>query len=235
MRFSPAANFPLALHSISRFQDLRMPCSRPITGGGFCAERVEGFHAVTTSALPLRQTDGHPMTLQLFKSVIDGLPYDYAQAVETHRQALLAHRFIGDAAPTAVALVEQAVRRVPREGAADDFVADYVIVDDTPPVPEVSDAERRQALVATVRQAEREASDAVIGPGKLRLLNLETSLVYGKPEDRRTPADDATLASYHAVRARLSAIEHHGATLEAQIDDLVPEQFDTWWLVPFPE
>jgi hypothetical protein len=63
------------------------------------------------------------MTFQIAKSVINGLPYSYADAVETFRQAKLAHRFTGDVAPSAPAIIEHAVRRVPRDGQADDFVA----------------------------------------------------------------------------------------------------------------
>src|SRR3984893_8130459 len=94
------------------------------------------------------------MTFQIAKSVIDGLPYSYADAVEAFRQAKLAHRFTGDVAPSAPAIIEQAVRRVPRDGQADDFVADYAIVDDIP-VPAL--AERKQALAAAIRNAEAAA------------------------------------------------------------------------------
>jgi len=178
------------------------------------------------------------MTYQIFKSVVDGflLGYrvDYAAAVEAHRQALLAHRFTGDAAPTAPALIENAVRRVHRDGEADDFVSDFEIVDDTPPEPVVTDADRKAALVAKVRMAEREACDAVIPPGKLRLLNLEAGLVFSKPDDQRSAAENATLASYRAVQDRIAAINLHGARLEAELDDLTPEQYGTWTQAPFP-
>jgi hypothetical protein len=48
------------------------------------------------------------MTFQLARSVIDGLPYNYAEEVEKFRQAKLAHRFTGDVAPSAPAIIEQA-------------------------------------------------------------------------------------------------------------------------------
>ena len=56
------------------------------------------------------------MTLKIAKSVVDAQFGDFVAEVEAHRQALLAHRFTGDAAPTAPAPVEQAVRRLQRDG-----------------------------------------------------------------------------------------------------------------------
>jgi hypothetical protein len=168
------------------------------------------------------------MTFQIFKSVVDALPYNYADEIEKHRQALLAHRFIGDAAPTAPAMIEQAVRRVQSDGQADDFIADYTIIDDTPPVHEPSEAERRQMLIAAVRQAEQQASHAVIGPGKLRRLGLDVSRTLAKVEADRTDNDKAALATFAGVQARLDAVHYHAATLEAQIDDLTPDQLGNW-------
>ena len=174
------------------------------------------------------------MPLHVPKSVIDTLPYPFTEAVERHRQALLAHRFTGDAAPTAAALVEQAVRRVQHAGEADDFVADYTVVDDTAHVPPPTDAERRQHLVAAVRQSERSAADAVIGPGQLRRLHLDVARSLNKPPSERSAADDAMLAAFTTVQARLEAVQYHAATLEAQIDDLLPGQLATWTAEPFP-
>jgi hypothetical protein len=52
------------------------------------------------------------MTLKLKKSQVDALPFDFEQAVRDFIAAKEAHRFTGDAAPSADALVEAAVRRV---------------------------------------------------------------------------------------------------------------------------
>ncbi len=174
------------------------------------------------------------MTLKVFKSVIEGLPYDYAQEVEAHRQALLAHRFVGDAAPSAPALIEQAVRRVQTVGEPDDFVADYTVFDDTPPEQVPTDAERKQALITRVRLAERDASEAIIGPGKLRLMTMDMTRVFAKPEADRSENENAVLAAYASVQARLDAVHYHAATLEAQIDDLAPEGYAQWSPSSFP-
>jgi hypothetical protein len=74
------------------------------------------------------------MTLKLKKSQVDALPFDFEQAVRDFIAAKEAHRFTGDAAPSADALVEAAVRRVQypiEDEKPDDFVADYEIEDDT--------------------------------------------------------------------------------------------------------
>lgn len=161
------------------------------------------------------------MTLQIAKSVIGDM--DYPAAVEAYRQALLAHRFTGNAAPTAHPLVEQAVRRIQyaiEDGKPDDFIADYEIVDDTPPPP--GDVERKAVLVSKIMEAQRLAVDAVMPAGKLRLLTLQ--------------ANDAKIlvSQFEAVQQKLAAIEYHGATLEAAIDDLTADQYDTWQMKPFP-
>ncbi len=53
----------------------------------------------------VRQRHEVNMTLKIAKSVVETSFGDFAAAVEAHRQALLAHRFTGDAAPTAPAPV----------------------------------------------------------------------------------------------------------------------------------
>lgn len=53
------------------------------------------------------------MTFRIARSVMNRLPYSHADEVEKFRQAKLAHRFTGDAAPSAPAIIDHAVRRVP--------------------------------------------------------------------------------------------------------------------------
>jgi hypothetical protein len=48
------------------------------------------------------------MAFQIARSVISGLPPPYADAAESFRQARLKHRFTGDVAPSAPAIIEQA-------------------------------------------------------------------------------------------------------------------------------
>src|SRR3954449_344219 len=105
------------------------------------------------------------MTFQIARSVINGLGYDYAAAVEAFRQAKLEHRFTGDIAPSAPAIIENAVLRVPVPGHADDFVTDFDVIEHLP-LPTL--AERKQALVGTIRTLEAAALAKIISPARER-------------------------------------------------------------------
>jgi hypothetical protein len=103
---------------------------------------------------PCREIEMTTHDIPNCKSVANKLPYNYGDAVEKFRHAKLAHHFPGDVAPSAPAVIESAVRRVQTEGHADDFVADYAIIDDIP-VPTL--AERKAGLAMTIRNAETAA------------------------------------------------------------------------------
>lgn len=176
------------------------------------------------------------MTFQIAKSTLLALPFDYPNAVEAFRQAKLAHRFTGDIGPAAPAIIENAVRRVPVEGQADDFVLDYEIIDDLPPPPPPPTLdERKAALVATVRAAEAAALATVISPARERLLYLDLAAVYSKPEAERTDADKALHARIADVTARKSAIQRQAVLQEIEIEDLTAATIEGWTPAPFPE
>ena len=108
------------------------------------------------------------------------------------------------------------MRRVPIEGQADDFVADYEIVEDMP-LPTLDD--RKQALTAAIRGAETTALTKIISPARERLMGLDLNAVYAKPEAARSDADRALLARAAEVAVRKQAVQRHGAELEAAIED----------------
>jgi hypothetical protein len=170
------------------------------------------------------------MTFQIAKSVINGLPYNYAQAVEAFRQAKLEHRFTGDIAPSAPAIIEHAVSRVPIPGQADDFVADYEVIND---LPEPTLAERKQALTATIRAMEAAALARIISPARERLMGLDINTVYLTPEAERTDAGRALLGRMTQLAARKEVVYRHSANLEVAVEELtdatingfVPEAF----------
>jgi hypothetical protein len=172
------------------------------------------------------------MTFQIAKSVLNALSYSYADEVEKFRQAKLAHRFTGDIAPSAPAIIEHAVRRVPREGEADDFVADYEVIDD---VAAPTLAERKAALLGKIRTAEAAASARIISPGRERLMGLDLNAVYAKPEADRSDADRALLATSADIAVRKQAIQRHGAALEVEVEDLTDAAMDGWTMRPFPD
>ncbi|MGM4967420.1 hypothetical protein AB7714_28260 [Tardiphaga sp. 1201_B9_N1_1] len=181
------------------------------------------------------------MTFQIAKSAIDRLPYVFEDEVKAFIAAKEAHRTGSGAAPTSYPDVEAAVRlvRYPiTEGESerpDDFVADFEIVDDTPPPPtSPTPAEKRVQLLNSVRTAQAEAAAKVISPARARLLSLDMSRVYAKQEENRTPADDAAMAQHAAIQSRLNALNYHTATLEVQIEDLADDQLDGWQMTAFP-
>lgn len=135
--------------------------------------------------------------------------------------------------PVTVPLVDRAIRRP-------DFVPDYEIVDDTPEPPPPPTPEERLAAArlwkrSELGQAEAEAANAVVSPGKVRLFSLTEADIRSKPEKSRSKKDEAFLKEQEARGARLAAIYRHGAELEAQIEDLDEEALKTWQPAPFPE
>jgi hypothetical protein len=171
------------------------------------------------------------MTFQIARSVIDGLPYNYADAVERFRQAKLAHRFTGDVAPSAPALIENAVRRVQTAGQADDFITDYAVIEDIP-VPTL--AERKQALTTAIRGAEAAALAKLISPARERLMGLDLNAVYAKPEAMRSDADRALLAQAAGIAARKELVHRHSANQEIAVEELTDATIDGWAPAPFP-
>jgi hypothetical protein len=172
------------------------------------------------------------MAFQIAKSILNTLPYNYADEVEKFRQAKLAHRFTGDIAPSAPAIIEHAVRRVPRDGQADDFVADYEVIDDVP-VPTL--AGRKAVLLGKIRTAEAAAMARIISPGRERLMGLDLNAVYAKPEAARGDADRALLAKSTDIAARKQAIQRCGAALEVEVEDLTEATIGGWIMRPFPD
>lgn len=171
------------------------------------------------------------MTFQIARSVINGLPYSYADTVEKFRQAKLEHRFTGDVAPSAPAIIEQAVRRVPVQGQADDFVADYEIIEDIT-VPTLTD--KKAALVGAIRTMEATALATIISPGRERLMGFDLNAVYAKPEAARSDADRALLAKAADIAARKQVLQRHGAELEVAVEELTDASIDGWQPTGFP-
>lgn len=172
------------------------------------------------------------MTFKINKSVIDGLGFDYAAAVEEFRQAKLAHRFTGDIAPSAPAVIEHAVRRVPVEGQADDFVTDYEVVDDSPPPPTLQ--ERKARLVDEVRAAEFRSLLNIISPARERLLHLDYAAGQTSNDPALSGEQSARAAKIADIADRKQAVQRHAALLEIEVEDLTEADIDGWVPKPFP-
>jgi hypothetical protein len=197
------------------------------------------------------------MTLKLSLSQVKSMPFDFEAAVQDFIGAKKHHQSTdGEPAPSARhQMVEAAVKRVPGSidpPRPDDFVADYEIVDDTPPQPSLD--QRKAVLVAALGTAANAAIAAVIPPLKRRLWDLEQhriavllngakleSVKDETPEARRAralatlSADD--LAHYLAHEARnkkIDAIVYQVAKAESAIHDLTEETLPTWKPPAFP-
>lgn len=158
--------------------------------------------------------------MQILKSQIgDG---DFAAAVEQYRQAMLDHRFTqGEPAPTAHPLVEACVKRVPVEGEADDFVADYEIVDDTPPPPPEPTAEERKATAIMKSRQQEQADIAAIMPaGKLRLFQMDVNAAMVVPEANRSGYQIELLQRWAEYQDQVRQVQYEGAKREAAIEDM---------------
>jgi hypothetical protein len=123
------------------------------------------------------------------------------------------------------------VSRVQTPGQADDFVADYEILEDIP-VPTL--AERKQALVAAIRALETAALANIISPARERLMGLDVNAVYVKPEAERSDADRALLARLSQLAARKEIVHRHSAGLEIAVEELTEATIGGWTAKEFP-
>ncbi len=97
------------------------------------------------------------MTAKIPLSQIKAMP-DFEARVAAFIQAKKDHLItIGEPSPTEDRLVESAVRRVPGDGhvTPDDFVADYTVVDDTPPADPAPTLDQRKAWALDAAMIEK--------------------------------------------------------------------------------
>ena len=201
------------------------------------------------------------MTIRIALSKIKALPFDFDAAVKEFIEAKKKHRTtVGEPSPNAPHLfVEAAVRRVPgsiEEQRPDDFVADYEVVDDTPPEPpKPSLDQRKMALAAQVGTAANAAVAKIIPPLKHRLWEHEYARVQADMakvkiieneslDDWRaraivaikktSAADFASFTAHDERKKKIAAVHYHVALCESQIHDLTEETIDAWSPAPFP-
>ena len=168
---------------------------------------------------------------------IAGSAEAFHAAVWAHRAALEAHRLgpPGEAAPFAPALLDALVERVPdinpivAERQADRFVvADFEIVDDTPPPPTL--AERKAALLHALQLAAQAAREAIISPARLQLLNFDVADALAVSEDNRAPAQVAAIGLWTAYNLRCGEIARNAARAAVAIEDLTEATIDGYKL-----
>lgn len=114
----------------------------------------------------------------------------------------------------------------------DDFVPNYVLIDDTPPPPSLD--ERKAELASNwARQAENIVNE-VSPPLKRGLWALQRADAGKVPEELRTPEQKAAIAQADARSAKVHAVQRHLAQLHSDIHDLTAETIDAWKPAPFP-
>lgn len=197
------------------------------------------------------------MPLKIALSHVKAMPFDFEAEVEKYRQARVHHQTTeGEGAPSAPdVMVERAVKRVPREGVPDDFVADYEIVNDTPPVRVPTLDERKAVLAGAVNTKANELIAAIAPPLKRRFWAIEHQRIQGEMQkvakkenepldvwrDRAlgiikatVPADCDHVLAEEARHKKIAAISRHAAVCESDIHDLTEETIGGWSMPPFP-
>ena len=176
------------------------------------------------------------MTAVFALSQMKTLLFDFEAEVRNFIQAKKDHLTTeGVPAPTTHHFVEAAVRRIPGTvNQPDDFVADYTIVDDTPPAPTLD--ERKSALAAQVNADAAALLNQIAPPLKQRLFQFQVNDASRRaPLGTQTDADKAIIAESIARQEKIDAVYRHVAELESQIHDLTDETIDGWKAAPFPE
>jgi hypothetical protein len=130
--------------------------------------------------------------------------------------------------PTAHSLVEACVERRVRKNAADTYVANYEIVDDTKKESDIPLPQRKELCLHRLRMAEFNAREKVLPQLKIRLMNLIWGESLAKAECDRLGSDLDNIVDHERVKAAFDKINKLGAVTEAGIHDLTEETVDSW-------
>lgn len=135
----------------------------------------------------------------------------------------------GEARPIHDQLVEACIVRVQREGQADDFVADYEIIDDTPPPPPPPTLQQRKdRLINEILLKETKLLNAAWPVGKRRLDNFKAQEVLKKKPEAHTPDEKLFLADLTAKQDKVNDISYRTSVLTSAIEDLTEETIGSW-------
>jgi len=172
--------------------------------------------------------------LELTKSQIDALPFEFGGAVDKFIHDLEEHRkTTGEAAPIAPhPLVEAAVARVQypvKAGKPDDFVRNFTILDDT-----LSLDDRKVMLANSLTQKANAAAKVVMPPLKQRLWEFEYLDASAIDPKKRNAGQKAVIAAHDVRIAKVQAIHRHLAKLHSEIHDLTDATIDGYKAAPFP-
>lgn len=157
----------------------------------------------------------------------------FENAVQDYINTLHAFNMVvGKPRPAAIhPLVERAIKRIQEPGRPDRYVADYEIIDDTPPPPSLED--KKNKLMSELRQAESVSMNEILPHRKVRLLNLKHAAAVAVDETERTiqhNEDIAHMANIKEIYDRFSLI---AAQAESDIEDLTEQTIANWHLPTF--
>ena len=174
------------------------------------------------------------MTFKVFLSQLSSRE-EFEHAVQTHMRNLVEfNKKVNVPRPTAHPLIENSIKRVQTSGHPDSYVADYEIVDDRPPeAPKPSLEDRKNILVAKLRETEIQARNKAFPNRRLRLLNSHVNTAMRIKEEDRTEEHKNTLLFHEQVVKEYNRIDFIGATAESDIEDLTEETIDSWQLPTF--
>jgi len=132
---------------------------------------------------------------------------------------------VGKPRPTAHPLVERAIKRVQKQGFPDQYVADYVVIDDTPPPPSLED--KKNKLMSELRAAEAVAMNSVLPHRKTRLVHLNSNKALTVSEEQRTDEHKKDIELLEKIKAFNEKIMRIAAQAESDIDDLTEQTIDS--------
>lgn len=164
------------------------------------------------------------MVFKVLKSQIGDR--DFAAEVEAHCKTLAAHlNMIGVSPPGAPdQLVESAISRVSGiDLEPTKFIADFEIIDDTPPPPTAE--ELKLAAINESRLQEQAQIDALLGPvGLRRLRDMEyaraTQAIHEAKVKGQMPSAEAQkiVNDYATLHDQIKQVQYAGALREAAIE-----------------
>ena len=154
--------------------------------------------------------------------------------------------------PSAPTLIDQAVLGDGNGG----FIPDYKLINDRPSTEQLVARrlrEKKEQLSGSVLEQEVALIHVISGGGKSRAYQLRYMDIAAKDaaigvglsltgisetkeavEVRRSPEDTKFKQEHEARSAKIETIVRHGAELHAQIEDLTPQNIDSWTMAPFP-
>lgn len=170
--------------------------------------------------------------LEILRSHLNTLSFDFEAAVRDHVKALTEHRgTIGVPAPIAHPIVDAAVARHRVDGTPYSYAADYTIIEDIKP-PTL--AERKDALEKGLRAYAVALEEQLMPRRKRELFVLRAQEAYNTPADARIEAHNAAIADHEKHTERMRAIARHLAEQVSEVEDLTDETIKAWKPKDFP-